>query len=70
MVLDIEIYNLAMERSWVDHKKDMNLSGELQICEHCSRKYSICCICDKAEARWASTIKEIQEISQRDRTGE
>jgi hypothetical protein len=44
--LDIETYNKAMEIQWKTDKVKKNLSGDLSNCEHCGRKYVICCICD------------------------
>jgi len=62
--LDIQVYNKAMDLEWSTHKTKMNLSGELSICEHCSRKYVVCCICDKAEARFANLILEVRAVSE------
>lgn len=61
--LDIEIYNEAMKLIWVEHKKRMNLSGELSTCRHCGRLYSICCICNEAIQQWEDMLKEVREVS-------
>lgn len=68
--LDIETYNKAMELQWKTDKVKKNLSGDLSNCEHCGRKYVICCICDEAEKRWTDMITEVQSVSERDRSGE
>jgi hypothetical protein len=68
--LDIETYNKAMELQWKTDKVKKNLSGDLSNCEHCGRKYVICCICDEAEKRWSDMIAEVQLVSERDRSGE
>ena len=68
--LDIETYNKAMELQWENDKVKKNLSGDLSDCEHCGRKYVICCICDEAEKRWSDMIAEVQAVSERDRSGE
>ncbi len=70
LALDIETYNKAMDISWPEHKKEMNLSGDLSICEHCGRKHVICCICDKAEEGWQHTLQEVKDVANRDRSGE
>jgi len=68
--LDIETYNKAMKLQWKEDKVKKNLSGVLSNCEHCGRKYVICCICDEAEKRWTDMIAEVQAVSERDRSGE
>ena len=68
--LDIETYNKVMGLQWKTDKVKKNLSGDLSNCEHCGRKYVICCICDEAEKRWTDMITEVQAISERDRSGE
>lgn len=68
--LDIEIYNKAMEAQWKTDKVKKNLSGDLANCEHCGRKYVICCICDEAKKRWNDMLKEVRAVSERDRSGE
>ena len=68
--LDVETYNKAMELQWKTDKVKKNLSGDLSNCEHCGRKYVICCICDKAKKRWVDMIAEVQSVSERDRSGE
>ncbi len=68
--LDVATYNMAMELTWKTEKVKKGLSGDLDVCEHCHRKYSICCICDAAEKRWEDMIQEIKDVSERDRTGE
>ena len=68
--LDIETYNKAMELEWITHKVEKNLSGDLSVCEHCNRKFVICCICDEAENRWDNTIAEVKAVSERDRSDE
>jgi len=68
--LDVEVYNMAMDIQYPAHKAKMNLNGEMNCCEHCERKYIICCICDTATQRWDSMIDEVQKVSERDRSGE
>lgn len=68
--LDIDIYNLAMEAQWKKDKVKKGLSGDLHICKYCGRKRIICCICEPSLKDWDSFIKEIQEVSERDRSGE
>jgi len=59
-----------MESQWRADKVKKDLSGDLSNCEHCGRKYVICCICDEAEKRLADMIAEVQSVSERDRSGE
>jgi hypothetical protein len=66
--LDIETYNKAMEIQYRKDKVEKNLSGDLNICEYCGRKYVISCICDEAEKRWNDMIDEVKEVSERDRS--
>ena len=60
--LDIEVYNRMAEMSWERIKVERNLSGDLSACEHCGRKYSICCICDEARKVWDEMMAEIHEV--------
>lgn len=59
-----------MGLQWEKHKIKKNLSGELSVCKHCSRKFVICCICGAAKKRWDDMLTEIQTVSERDRSGE
>jgi hypothetical protein len=68
--LDIGLYNTAMELQWKEDKVKKNLSGNLINCEHCGRKYVICCICDEAAKRWDDMITEVQAVSERNRSDE
>ena len=70
LMLDINFYNLAMEAQWRLDKANKRLSGDLHVCKYCSRKYIICCICEPSLKDWESFIKEIQEVSERDRSSE
>jgi len=38
-------------------------SGLLSECQHCGRKYAICCICDKAEEDWNNMILEVRGVA-------
>ncbi len=64
LALDITVYNKAIEFQWPQHKLENNLSGDLRTCEHCSRKFVICCICDAAEKRWQDMLTEIREVNE------
>ena len=68
--LSIDIYNQVMELQYKKDRVIKNLSGNLSVCNHCGRKYIICCVCDKAEKQWKNMLTEIEIVSQRDRTGE
>lgn len=59
-----------MELQWKTDKVNKKLSGDLSNCEHCGRKYVVCCICDEAKKRWADVIAEVQSVSERNRSGE
>jgi len=63
--LSIETYNMAMESQWEKDKVEKNLSGDLSNCEHCGRKYVICCICDEATRKWNEMIVEVEAVSQK-----
>ena len=70
LLLDVNIYNMAMEQQWKTDKVIKNLSGDLNLCKYCGRKYVICCICDIAEKRWVEFIKEVEDVSNRDRSND
>jgi len=60
--MDIDEYNAAMELQWGRDKVTKKLTGNLQICKHCGRKYVICCICDAAEKRWKEMMGGICHV--------
>jgi hypothetical protein len=62
--LDVVTYNKVMELQWKTDKVEKNLSGDLRVCEHCERKFVICCICDKAEERWKDMLEEVKAVSE------
>jgi hypothetical protein len=64
LALDVPLYNKAIEMQWPAHKAKFNLSGDLSTCEHCSRKYVICCICDTAKKRWEEMLTNIREVNE------
>jgi hypothetical protein len=62
LLVDITIYNLAMEIQWEKKRASYSLSGSLTVCEYCGRKHSICCICDTAVKRWDDMTQEIKDV--------
>ena len=59
LALDLEVFNAVMDKEW--KKKYPDNDKELSTCKHCSRKYVISCICDKAEMAWARILKEVED---------
>lgn len=63
LALDINVYNMAIEKQWQIDKVKKNLSGDLKICENCGRKYSFFCICPASEEKWENVLNEVREVT-------
>ena len=63
LLVDITMYNSSMEIEWKKMKVKCSLCGDLRVCKHCGRKYSICCICDASCDRWDAMIQEVKNVS-------
>jgi hypothetical protein len=59
--IEIPVYNRAMEYA---SRLASGKSGLLSECQHCGRKYAICCICDKAKEDWNNMILEVRGVAE------